>query len=155
MHRFVFAIALLLPLLSLPARGEPNSPTEDIAALVRSQTDLLTKKDAAALAALFTADAVYATASGELVSGRESIANYYSKVIVGLGEMFSRTSEPDEIHIAGSIAWALGHGRTVVKTNQDTAVLRDHWMAVYELVDGRWKIRALSLAENVAMLPAR
>ena len=35
------------------------------------------------------------------------------------------------------------------------AELKDHWMAVYERIGGEWKVRALSLGENVALMPAK
>jgi ketosteroid isomerase-like protein len=98
---------------------------------------------------------VYATASGEIFSGRAKIRDYYSKTIPGLGDNFTRESTTDEVHVAGTTAWALGHGRTVIRTQEGVADLKDHWVAIYETVGGEWKVRALSLGENVALMPAK
>jgi len=137
-----------------PGATPPANLSDQIATLVQRQTDYLLKKDAAALAGLFTADAVYATASGEIFSGRDKIQEYYSQTIPALGE-FNRQSAPDEVHMLGPGAWARGHGTTSVKTSDGVVELRDHWVAVYEMVDGEWKVRALSLGENVKLLPAK
>ena len=132
-----------------------SAATSAIATLVKRQTDFLMKKDAAALAGLFTDDALYATASGEIFSGRAKIRDYYSKTIPGLGDNFTRESTTDEVHVAGTTAWALGHGRTVIRTQEGVADLKDHWVAIYQTVGGEWKVRALSLGENVALMPAK
>ena len=160
MPRFLVVAALAALVLSGPAlaRGKVARPAhlaQDIEALVKHQSEFLMKKDAAALARLFTADAVYATASGEVFSGRDKIRDYYAKTIPALGDSFSRESAVDEVHELGSHAWVLGHGKTVVKTQEGVAELKDHWIAVYETEGGEWKIRALSLGENVALLPAK
>ena len=147
--------AVLLPLVPADAQQDaPADVTGKINALVDRQTNLLVKRDAAGLAGLFTVDAVYATASGEVFAGRDKIKDYYSQTIPALGE-FTRQSAADEIHAIGTGAWARGHGTTAVKTNEGVSELKDHWIAVYELVDGEWKVRALSLGENVKLLPGK
>jgi uncharacterized protein (TIGR02246 family) len=160
MPRFLIVTALIAAVLSAPASARqkqmaPVGPKPEIETLVKRQTDFLMKKDAAALADLFSDDAVYATASGEIFSGRAKIRDYYSKTIPGLGDNFTRESTTDEVHVAGTTAWALGHGRTVIRTQEGVADLRDHWVAIYETVGGEWKVRALSLGENVALMPAK
>jgi uncharacterized protein (TIGR02246 family) len=160
MPRFLIVTALIAAVLSAPASARqkqmaPVGAKQEIETLVKRQTDFLMKKDAAALAGLFTDDALYATASGEIFSGRAKIRDYYSKTIPGLGDNFTRESTTDEVHVAGTTAWALGHGRTVIRTQEGVADLRDHWVAIYETVGGEWKVRALSLGENVALMPAK
>jgi uncharacterized protein (TIGR02246 family) len=160
MPRFLIVTALIAAVLSAPASARqkqmaPVGPKPEIETLVKRQTDFLMKKDAAALADLFSDDAVYATASGEIFSGRAKIRDYYSKTIPGLGDNFTRESTTDEVHVAGTTAWALGHGRTVIRTQEGVADLKDHWVAIYETVGGEWKVRALSLGENVALMPAK
>jgi len=160
MPRFLIVIALVTAVLSAAAAARekvmaPASLVQEIESLVKRQTALLMKKDAAALAGLFADDAVYATASGEIFSGREKIRDYYSKTIPALGDNFTRESTADEVHALGNYAWALGHGRTVIRTQEGVADLKDHWVAVYEMVGHEWKVRALSLGENVALMPAR
>ena len=81
---------------------------------------------------------------GEIFSGREKIRDYYSKTIPALGDNFTRESTADEVHALGNYAWALGHGRTVIRTQEGVADLKDHWVAVYEMVGHEWKVRALS-----------
>jgi uncharacterized protein (TIGR02246 family) len=159
MPRFLIVTALIAAVLCGSASAQqsamaPASTALEIEALIQKQTDLLMKKDAAELARLFAADAVYATASGDVYSGQEKIRQYYAKTIPALGE-FTRESAPDEIHDFGANAWALGHGRTTVRTQDGVVELKDHWIAVYEKIGGEWKILALSLGENVTLLPAR
>jgi uncharacterized protein (TIGR02246 family) len=160
MHRLLIFAALVAAMLAAPAMARPKVPApasvpDQIAALVRLQTGLLIKKDAAALAGLFTDDAVYATASGEVVSGRAKIRDYYAKTIPALGDSFTRESTVDEVHDLGGYAWALGHGKTVVKTQEGVTDLKDHWVAIYQKVGGEWRVRTLSLGENIALMPAR
>lgn len=160
MPRYFIVAALAAAMLSNPVWARQKAtkqppPPQQIEALVKRQSELLMKKDAAGLAALFTGDAVYATASGEVFTGRDKIADYYSKTIPALGDNFIRESSADEVHAVGTYTWALGHGRTVVKTQEGTAELKDHWIAIYEAIGGEWKIRALSLGENIALMPAK
>jgi uncharacterized protein (TIGR02246 family) len=159
MRRFLIVSILVAAVLSEPVLAQqnavgPESSVREIGSLIRSQADMLMKKDAAGLARLFTGDAVYATASGAVYAGQDQIRDYYSKTIPALGK-FTRGSAADEIHASGTSAWARGHGRTVVKTKEGVAELTDHWIAIYESVGGEWKVRALSLGENVTLLPAR
>ena len=159
MPRLFIVAALAAAVFSAPALArekiaKPSLP-QAIAELVKRQSELLMKKDAAGLAALFTGDAVYATASGEVFAGRDKIGDYYSKTIPALGDNFIRESSADEVHALGTSAWALGHGRTVIKTQEGTAELKDHWIAVYEAIGGEWKIRALSFGENITLMPAK
>jgi uncharacterized protein (TIGR02246 family) len=160
MLRVLTAAALTVAILQIdPARAQqsavpPQNATEKIAALTKQQTDFLMKKDATALAALFTANAVYVTVSGDIYSGHAEIQGYYSQTISALGD-FTRESVPDEVQILGAAAWARGHGLTVVKTADSVAELKDHWVAIYEMADGEWKIRVMSIGENVKLLPAK
>ena len=159
MFRFLIVIALaaggaLAPALARHKAASPADVTHAIEALVQKQSSLLMKRDAAGLAGLFTADAVYATATGEVFSGRDKIRGYYARTIPALGDAFSRESSADEVHVLGDHAWALGHGKTVVKTREGVAELKDHWLAIYEAVGGEWKVRSLNLGENVTLLPA-
>jgi len=160
MPRFLIVIALVTAVLAAPAAARQKQiastrAEQQIESLVKRQKDFLVKKDAAALAGLFTDDAVYATASGDVFSGRAKILDYYSKTIPALGDNFTRESTTDEIHVLGTTAWAFGHGRTVIRTQEGVADLKDHWAAIYEIAGGEWKIRALSLGENVALMPAK
>ena len=160
MFRFLTVTAFVVVALAGPASAQhkTTAPAEllpQIESLVQRQTDLLMKKDADALAALFVDGAVYATSSGDILFGREKIRNYYAKTIPALGDNFTRESKVDEVHELGAAVWALGHGKTVVRTSEGVADLKDHWIAVYERIGGEWKIRALSLGENVALMPAK
>ena len=160
MSRLLVVTAFVMAALLGPASAQqkttaPTRLVQEIESLVQRQTEILMKRDASALSALFTDDAVYATSSGDTFSGREKIRDYYSKTIPALGENFTRESKVDEIHELGTGVWALGHGKTVIKTSDGVADLKDHWVAVYERVGGAWKVRALSLGENVVLMPAK
>lgn len=160
MFRFLIVTTFVVAAFTGPASAQqkataPAELVQQIESLVRRQTDLLMKRDADALTALFADGAVYATSSGETLSGREKIRSYYATTIPALGDNFTRESKVDEVHELGAGAWALGRGKTVVRTSEGVAELKDHWMAVYERIGGEWKVRALSLGENVALMPAK
>ena len=160
MFRFLIVTSFVVAALAGPASAQqkataPTDLVREIESLVRLQTESLMKRDADALAALFVHGAVYATSSGDLLFGREKIRDYYAKTIPALGDTFTRESKVDEVHELGAGVWALGHGKTVISTAQGVAELKDHWIAVYERIDGEWKFRALSLGENVALMPAK
>ncbi len=160
MFRFLIVTTFVVAAFAGPASAQkkataPAELVQQIESLVQRQTDLLMKRDADALAALFVNDAVYATSSGDTLSGREKIRNYYAATIPALGDNFTRESTVDEVHELGAAVWVLGHGKTVVRTSEGVADLKDHWIAIYERIGGEWKVRALSLGENVALMPAR
>jgi len=160
MHRLFFivsavAAAIFCGQALAQDRPAPAQVTRDIEDLAQKQAQFLRQKDAAALAGLFTADAVYATASGEVFKGRSEIERYYGRVIPGLGASFNRSNTVDEVHTLGDFAWALGHGTTTVRTEIGVADLNDHWLALYALVDGKWLVKALNLGENVSLLPTK
>jgi uncharacterized protein (TIGR02246 family) len=143
------------PVATQQKTAAPAEVVQQIESLVQRQTDLLMKKDADALAGLFVDGAVYSTSAGDILAGREKIRNYYAKTIPALGDNFTRESKVDEVHELGAAVWVLGHGKTVVRTSEGVADLKDHWIAIYEKIGGEWKVRALSLGENVALMPAK
>jgi uncharacterized protein (TIGR02246 family) len=139
-------------------QGAPSAPVaREIEALVDQQTALLMRSDADGLAALFTQDAVYASASGEMYSGPASIRDFYARTFATLDYArqsavigdYNRESRVLQIQSIGDEAWALGRGRLLVNGPYGLVTRTDHWVAVYSKQGGQWKIRLLSVGEDV------
>jgi ketosteroid isomerase-like protein len=158
-----FGVVVLLLVASLVSGtlaqqggGSPPVLARDIEALVTTHTSLLMRKDAAALAALFTEDAVYVGATGATHSGRSRIRDFYAQTFamldharsVALVGDITRETRVDQVHSLGDGAWAFGRGRLLAAGPYGVVVRTDHWMAVYARVGGEWKIRMMSVGED-------
>jgi ketosteroid isomerase-like protein len=161
-----FAVLWLADVAALSAQQPalpPSNLAVDIQTLVDQQTSLLLRKDAAALASLFTQDAVYVGASGEMHAGQASIRDYYTKTFAtldyaraaGLVGEFTREARVYQVHALGEGAWAFGRGNLLVNAPIGVVGRTDHWMAVFAKVGGEWKIRMMSVGEDVQPPPLR
>src|SRR5262245_28300737 len=96
--------------------GPPANVAQEIEALVTRQTALLMQGDAAALAALFTQDALFVSAAGESFSGPQSIGSFYAQTFATLESArqasmvgdYSRESKVLQVQAIGDQAWAFG-----------------------------------------------
>lgn len=139
------AISFALPTFA----QQPNTPDpqlrEQIAAVGKKFDDGFVKGDAAALAALYTENAVLVNDSGPLF-GREVIKANYENVfrIVQFTE-HSGTLDPrcpNLIGTSGNDAWATGEWTQIIK-GQNFGPLNEqgYWTAIYTREGDVWKVR--------------
>ena len=121
---------------------------------IRQQIDALTKKwidatdnnDAAALAALFTEDAVMVTDTAGPIYGREAIEKYWADAFkqfhfsnhVSKDDQFS----PHIIGTAGNEIWATGEWSLTIKgQNFGPIEEKGYWTEIYVREGDAWKVR--------------
>jgi uncharacterized protein (TIGR02246 family) len=129
---------------------------EQLNAHCRAYDEAVNNNDAAAVAALFTNDAVFVTDTG-LVYGRQAIEKWYAEVFkawrpknhVGKADQNS----PHLIGTAGNEAWRTGEWS---ETGQDQAgepvQIKGYWSTIDSREGDDWKMRMLSW--NMTPAPA-
>jgi ketosteroid isomerase-like protein len=109
--------------------------------------------DAAAVAALFTEDALLVAPDG-MFSGRKEIEKRYE-------DTFQRSpstifSDPRD-HLLNAIdnaAWSAGEWSSTLQGETGTVFVRGYWSAIYVRDADTWKIRMLTLSEKPRPTPA-
>jgi ketosteroid isomerase-like protein len=129
---------------------------EQLSALSRKTDESYNNGDAAALAALYTEDALLLTNTGPIY-GREAIerhfADLFEKVHFSkhLDECDQRS--PHIIGTTGNESWSNGKWSLTYQVEDGSPVeLTGYWLEVYRLEDGTWKKRVD--AWNVTPAPA-
>jgi uncharacterized protein (TIGR02246 family) len=130
------AIGLAVPALAKERIGPCTGPEDacrQIAELEKDEEVAFNKNDAAAVAALYTQDAVYVT-EGPVVSGRNAIEKTYT-------DAFKTDSNLElnigESRIMGDTAWAWG-GWSVISSGKP---LHGNWVTLFVREGGAWKMR--------------
>jgi uncharacterized protein (TIGR02246 family) len=139
------AIGFVTPAVAQEKTGTCTGPQEtclQIVNLIKSYDDAFNKKDAAALGAVFTPDAVEMW-EGPMLSGREAIEKFHadgfkagwSNVVVNVIQM----------HAAGDMTWAVGDwSDTGPGPNTTTQPYHGNWGGVWVHNGGAWKLRMLT-----------
>jgi uncharacterized protein (TIGR02246 family) len=123
-----------------------------ISALGMKYDEAYKRSDAAALAALFTEDAVLVTPEG-LFSGRQTIEKWYA-------DDFQRwhptnnMSQIDQLNAIGDAAWAVGEWWSTFQSQNGPVQARGYWSAIYVREGDAWKIRMLTLTERPRPAPS-
>jgi uncharacterized protein (TIGR02246 family) len=148
----VFAIAIGMVALPTAAQQADNSKvTQEVQAIATKYLDAFHRKDAAALAALYTKDGVYVNGAGVIVSGQAAVEKFH--------EAFFKTTEAslenefDQIDGLGDGAWAIGHTKFTIKGQGEPKVIPGHYAAVYSREGAVLKVRMLNGATNTAPPP--
>jgi uncharacterized protein (TIGR02246 family) len=137
---FIVAGAVLV-VMAGPVRAEAVDPaTSPFAALGKQYTEAYNRKDAAAVAALFSEDAIRVSASG-MIQGRAAINKAVEDAIQGGGHDLSLRYHV--AHVDGNTGWAIVEYQSQVrgKDGADTPV-HGHSTTVYVRDGGNWKIKA-------------
>jgi uncharacterized protein (TIGR02246 family) len=106
------------------------------------------KNDAAAVAALFTEDAVLVAPDG-MFSGRQDIEKRYA-------DTFQRwpittfSSQRSQLNAIDNAVWSVGEWWSTLQSQTGPKFERGHWSAIYVREGDAWKIRMLSLIEHPA-----
>jgi uncharacterized protein (TIGR02246 family) len=141
MRRAIFAIVLLaVGCFSLPifAQQQDLSEVMDAAnALSARESELLTKKDAAGIAALFTSDGLLVMLVPQFAfkPGRDAIQKHYQGVIEAGAT--SITLELKNMELRGNDGvWAAGNYSITVKDK----TIQGNWFRILKRENGTWKI---------------
>ena len=166
----ILAIAGLTIGFSVRALAQEKEPSlteqdrEQIVAVGKKNDEAWSKSDAAALAALFTDDAIFVT-PGATLSGREAIEKRYQDVFQGLKKKLGSDLSPEGKHITNvtknvemhpldnNAVWGVGEWSQMIPGPNDTVKeIHGSYGCVTVRVGDSWKNRMLVV--NVAPLPA-
>ena len=159
--RLLFALLGLAISFAVPTFAQQtNKPDpqlrEKLIAAIKKHTDALDKNDAAAVAALFTEDGVYLTATGP-INGREAIEKYHADLFKQFHLSNSLiTVDEDSPHMIGTASnelWATGAwSATIQGQNFGPIQIKTYWSVIREGDD--WNIRMLSPVPAATPSPA-
>ena len=130
------AVGLAVPALAqekvAPCTG-PEDACRQLAESIRGYDAAFNKKDAAAVAAFYTEDAVYVT-EGPILSGRDAIEKSYVNAFKTDSNLVLNTQES---RIMGDVSVAYG-AWNVVSSGRS---LHGNWVTLYVHTGGAWKMR--------------
>ena len=146
------AISFALPTYAQQKDVADPQTTLKILAIVKALDEGVNNNDAAAIAALFTGDAVFVTDRGP-ITGRQAIQKWYADVLQGWHPKNHITkvdgNAPHLIGTAGNDLWATGEWSETgqVKTGE-TYPVSGYWLAIYVREGDDWKFRILAYNET-------
>jgi uncharacterized protein (TIGR02246 family) len=150
MRRYSLAAAGLLIGFAAPAIAQekvgtcdgPRDACQQVAALIRSYDEAFNRKDAAAVAAIFTPDGIEIT-EAPVVSGREAIEQHYRDAFkAGWSDVMVNV---DQFHVKDDMTWGVGdwHANAPGPGNT-TRLAHGNWGAIWVKSGGAWKLRMLT-----------
>jgi uncharacterized protein (TIGR02246 family) len=151
------AISFALPTFAQQKDTVDPQTIEQIDALAKKFDEAFNNGDAAALAALYTEDAVFVTPEG-LVYGREAIEKYWADTFQQ-GHFSNHLNKADQysphmIGTAGDEVWRTGEWSfTVQGKSGDPINLKGYWSAINVREGDTWKTRMLTY--NVTPPPSK
>jgi len=138
-----FAISFALPTLAQQKDTLDLQTSQQLAALPKKFAAAFNNNDGAAVAALYTEDAVLVTDSGP-VYGREAIEKHYVDLFQKL-HFSNFISKPDQYHnigTAGNEVWVNGEwNNTAQGQNGGPIQLKGYWANIQVREGDDWKIR--------------
>ena len=147
MKRAMFAVVLLtFGCFSLPIFAQQQDLQEVMNAanaLSARENELLSKKDAAEIASLFTSDGLLVTLAPQFAfkPGRDAIQKHYQGIIDAGAT--SVTLELKNLELRGNDGvWAAGTYSVTVKGNN----IRGNWFRILKRENGNWKIAMEAVA---------
>ena len=147
MKRAIFAVALLtFGCYSLPIFAQQQDLQEVMNAanaLSARESELLSKKDAAGVASLFTSDGLLVTLAPQFAfkPGRDAIQKHYQGIIDAGAT--SVTLELKNLELRGNDGvWAAGTYSVTVKGNN----IQGNWFRILKRENGNWKIAMEAVA---------
>ena len=149
MKRAIFAVAVLLAVdcFSLPVFSQQQVDLQEVMkaadALSARESELLSKKDAAGIASLFTSDGLLVTLAPQFAfkPGRDAIQKHYQGIIDAGAT--SVTLELKNLELRGNDGvWAAGTYSLTVKDNN----IQGTWFRILKRENGNWKIAMEAVA---------
>ena len=154
MKSAIFAVVLLtLGLLSLPVLAQQQD-LQDVMnaanALSARENELLSKKDAAGIASLFTSDGLLVMLAPQFAfkPGRDAILKHYQGIIDAGAT--SITLELKNLELRGNDSiWAAGNYSITVKDK----TIQGNWFRILKRENGNWKIAMEAFARAIIDAP--
>jgi len=152
MKNVIFAVVLLtIGCFALPIRAQQQDLQEvmnAINALGARENELLSKKDAAGIASLFTSDGLLVMLAPQFAfkPGRDAIQKHYQGIIDAGAS--SITLELKNMELRGKDGvWAAGNYSVTVKDK----TIQGHWFRILKRENGAWKIAMEAFARAGAI----
>jgi ketosteroid isomerase-like protein len=131
----LLAVAILVTGCAGMSTGH-KSVHSDIAAVSKQQGELITKGDAAGVAALYSSDAQMLPPNEELVTGKAGILKYWQNSIAAGPATVTLTSM--EAEGCGDTAWEVGK---YTATGTDGKILdKGKYITIWKRENGTWKL---------------
>jgi uncharacterized protein (TIGR02246 family) len=139
-----FAISFALPTFAQQTNMPDPQLRQQIDALQTKESDAYNNGDAAAVAALYTEDAVLVTDKGP-ISGREAIEKHFADLFqkVQFSNKLAKCDQysPRVIGTAGNEVWVTGDWSSIIKgQNFGPVDIKGYWGAVEVREGDDWKI---------------
>ena len=150
------AISFAVPTFAQQTNAPDPQLRQVLDALDKKNDDAFNKGDAAALAALYTEDAIEVTDQGPIY-GRDAIEKHYSDLFQKIHfTNYIVTADPNSPHTvgtAGNDAWSSGEWSATIRgENFGPIQLKGYWSAIKAREGDVWKTRMLTW--NVTPAPA-
>jgi uncharacterized protein (TIGR02246 family) len=140
-------ICFAMPALALSGDLAGDVKALDLlSALSMKYDDAYRKKDATALAALFTEDALCVTPHGQF-SGRQAIEKAYADDLQRWPAS-SHIYQADELNAICNEAWSVGHWWLTLQDQKGPVFARGYWSALLVREADGWKFRMLTFNET-------
>jgi ketosteroid isomerase-like protein len=126
--------------------GEPKA-LDEFGVLSTKQDEAFTNKDAVAVAALFTEDAVLVAPDG-IFSGRQAIEKRYEDTFQRWP--FTQFNDPRDCHLKAidNAVWSYGEWRGTLQGEAGPVFVSGYFSSIYVRDGDDWKIRTLTLTER-------
>jgi uncharacterized protein (TIGR02246 family) len=153
------AIGFGLPIFAQQKYTADQELTDQLKALSKKTDDAYNNNDPAAVAALFTEDAILVTPHGPFY-GREAIEKYYVDVFkqFHFSNHLQKADQysPHIIGTAGNEAWSNGEW-TLTHQGQNAGLVevKGYWSAIQVREGGVWKKRMLTVNETSTLATAQ
>src|SRR5262245_19480443 len=149
MKTVIFAVVLLTVSLSTFAQQQDLQEVMDASnALSARENELLSKKDAATIASLFTSDGLLVMLAPQFAfkPGRDAIQKHYQSIIDAGAS--SITLELKNMELRGNDGvWAAGNYSITLKDK----TVQGHWFRILKRENGVWKIAMEAFARPGAI----
>jgi uncharacterized protein (TIGR02246 family) len=124
------------------------SAIDEFGALSQKLDEAYNKNDAAAVAALFTEDAVLVAPDG-IFSGRQDIEKRYKDTLQRWPITdFNGRRERRHLNAIDNAVWSAGQWASTFQSETGPAFAWGYWSAIYIREGDAWKIRMLTLSEH-------
>jgi uncharacterized protein (TIGR02246 family) len=153
--RLLFALAALAIGLAVRALALSGDLAEDIKAfddfnaLRMKVGEAFTNNDAAALAALFTEDALLVEPEG-VFNGREAIEKALAELFRGWRPT-NFLIEANKLNAIGNGAWAVGQWWCTIESQNGPVPMRGYWSEIYVREGDAWQIRVSTFVSKTTL----
>jgi ketosteroid isomerase-like protein len=131
--------------------GDPKA-LDEFGSLATQQSEAFTNKDAAAVAALFTEDAVLVAPDG-MFSGRQAIEKRYEGTFQRWPLTLFNDLRDCHLKAIDNAVWSYGEWGGTLQGQTGLEFVKGYFSAIYVREGDAWKIRMLTLSERPRPAP--